>query len=70
MEDATQQTPSDMNQWITYVNRTETSPMASRHILIESLDCVRTTQLAELLVHVMCTGARVVTEPNTEVLDF
>ena len=52
----------------TNVDRPETGTVASSHVLVERLDGVRTGELAELLVHVVCTRARVVAEPDTEVL--
>ena len=55
---------------MTYVNGPEASTVAGSHVLIESLDGIRTGEFAELLVHIMCTGARVVAEPDTEVLDL
>jgi hypothetical protein len=54
----------------TYMNRPEPRTMPSSHILIEALDGVRTCQFTVFLVHVMCTRTRVVTEPDTEVLDL
>ena len=54
----------------TYVDRPETRPVASSHVLVERLDGVRTAELTELLVHVVGTGTRVVTDPDTEVLDL
>jgi hypothetical protein len=54
----------------TYMNRPEPRTMPSSHILIEALDGIRTCQLTVFLVHVMCTRTRVVTEPDTEVLDL
>ena len=44
--------------------------MTGSHVLVESLDSVDTAHLTELLVHVVGTGARVVAEPDTEVLDL
>lgn len=44
--------------------------MSRSHILIKGLDRVRTAQLAELLVHIVCTATRVVAHPDTEVLDL
>lgn len=42
--------------------------MPGSHVLVETLDGVRAGELAILLVHVVCTRAGVVTEPDTEVL--
>ena len=44
--------------------------MASSHVLVEGLDGVRTSELTELLVHIVGSRAGVVTEPDTEVLDL
>lgn len=44
--------------------------MTSSHVLVEGLNGVGTAHLTELLVHVVGTGARVVAEPDTEVLDL
>jgi hypothetical protein len=40
------------------------------HILVESVDGGDTGHLTVLLVHVVGTGTRVVTDPDTEVLDL
>jgi len=40
------------------------------HVLVEALDSVGTRELTEFLVHVMCTGTRVVTDPDAKVLDL
>lgn len=44
--------------------------MTGGHILVESIDSGNTGELTVLLVHVVGSGARVVTDPNTEVLDL
>ena len=44
--------------------------MASSHVLVEGLDGVRTSELTELLVHVVGSRAGVVAEPDAEVLDL
>ena len=54
----------------TYVDRPEASAVAGSHVLVERLDGVRTAELTELLVHVVGTATRVVTDPDTEVLDL
>jgi hypothetical protein len=48
----------------------ETGTVTSSHVLVEGLNGVGTAHLTELLVHVVGTGARVVAEPDTEVLDL
>jgi hypothetical protein len=44
--------------------------MPGSHVLVKALDCISTGEVAELLVHVVGSGTRVVTEPDTEVLDL
>ncbi len=44
--------------------------MAGSHVLVEALDGVRARELTELLVHVVRARARVVPDPDTEVLDL
>lgn len=50
------------------VNATKAGAVAAGHILVEGLDGVSTGQLTELLVHVVSSGAGVVTQPDAEVL--
>jgi hypothetical protein len=40
------------------------------HILVEGIDSGNTRHLTVLLVHVVGAGARVVSDPDTEVLDL
>ena len=54
----------------TYMYRTETGTVTSSHVLIKRLDSVGSAHLTELLVHVVGTRARVVTDPDTKVLDL
>ena len=54
----------------TYLNLPETRSVTGGHILVESIDGGNTGHLAVLLVHVVCSGARVVPDPDTEVLDL
>ena len=42
--------------------------MPGCHILVEALDGIGTREFAELLVHVVGSGTRVVAEPDAEVL--
>lgn len=44
--------------------------MTSSHVLVAGVDSVGTREFAVLLVHVVGTGSRVVTKPDTEVLDL
>lgn len=52
------------------MDRTEAGTVPGSHVLVQALDSVRARELTEFLVHVMCAGPRVVTEPDTEVLDL
>ena len=52
------------------MDRPEAGTMPGSHILVEALDGVSTSEFTELLVHVVGTGTRVVTDPDTEVLDL
>lgn len=42
--------------------------MPRRHILVHALHRIGAGELAVLLVHVVCAGARVVAEPDAKVL--
>lgn len=44
--------------------------MTGSHVLVKSLDGGDTGHLTVLLVHVVGAGARVVLDPDTEVLDL
>ena len=48
----------------------ETRTVAGSHVLVEGIDGLGPGHLTVLLVHVVGTGARVVTDPDTEVLDL
>jgi hypothetical protein len=52
------------------MNRPEAGTVAGSHVLVKRLDSVGTRELTELLVHVVGTRARVVTDPHAEVLDL
>lgn len=54
----------------THVDRPEPGSMPGGHILVESLDGVGAGQFTVFLVHVVGTTARVITDPDTEVLNF
>lgn len=56
--------------WMTYLNLPEARSVTGGHILVESVDGGDTGHLTVLLVHVVGTGARVVPDPDTEVLDL
>lgn len=48
----------------------ESGTMASRHVLVERLNRIGAAHLSVLLVHVVGAGARVVADPDAEVLDL
>jgi hypothetical protein len=52
------------------LDRGETSTVAGSHVLVASNNSSATGHLAVLLVHVVGTRARIVTEPDTVVLDL
>lgn len=52
------------------MDRTEAGTVPSSHVLVEALDGIRARELTEFLVHIVCAGTRVVTEPDAEVLDL
>lgn len=52
------------------MDRTEAGAVPGSHVLVQALDGVCAGELTEFLVHVMCTGPGVVTEPDTKVLDL
>jgi len=52
------------------LDRPEACAVASGHVLVQGFDGGSTGELTELFVHVVCTRARVVPDPNTKVLDF
>lgn len=54
----------------TYVDGPEASTVAGSHVLVERLHGVCAGHLAVLLVHVVGTGTRVVSNPDTKVLDL
>jgi hypothetical protein len=43
--------------------------MSGGHVLVQSLDSICAGHLTVLLVHIVGAGARVVTDPDAEVLD-
>lgn len=52
------------------MDRPEASTVAGGHVLVQTLDGVGAGEVAELLVHVVGTGARVVTEPDAKVFNL
>jgi hypothetical protein len=55
---------------VTNVDGTETGTVTRSHVLVQSLNGIGSGELTELLVHVVGAGARVVTDPDGEVLDL
>lgn len=55
---------------IAYLNRPEAGSVTGGHILVQSIDGGDAGHLTVLLVHVVGTGARVVADPDAEVLDL
>ena len=55
---------------MTYVDRPEAGTVAGSHIGVECLNGCDSGCLTVLLVHVVCAGSRVVSDPNAEVLDL
>ena len=52
------------------VDRPEPSTMSSCHILVQSLNRISSRHLSVFLVHVVSSGARIVSNPDAKVLDF
>ena len=52
------------------MNRPKAGAVAGGHVLVHGLDGICPGHLTVLLVHVVGAGARVVTDPDTEVLDL
>jgi hypothetical protein len=52
------------------VDRPEAGTVTGSHVGVESLDSIRPGHLTVLLVHVVGAGARVVADPDAEVLDL
>jgi hypothetical protein len=59
-----------ITEGVTYLHLPEARSVAGSHILVESVDSGNTGHLTVLLVHVVGAGARVVADPDTEVLDL
>ena len=51
------------------MNRPESGAVAGSHVLVESLNSLRSRHLSVLLVHVVSAGSGVVSDPDAEVLD-
>jgi hypothetical protein len=67
---ASQLAPSVSVPGGTYVDGPETSTVAGGHVGVQGLDSIGPGQLSVLLVHVVSAGARVVSQPDAEVLDL
>lgn len=52
------------------MDRSETGTVAGGHVRVQGLDGVGPGHLTVLLVHVVGAGARVVADPDAEVLDL
>lgn len=52
------------------VDGSETGTVTGSHVGVEGLDGIRPAELTVLPVHVVGTGTRVVSDPDTEVLDL
>ena len=54
----------------TYLDLPEARSVTGGHVLVEGLDGSNAGHLTVLLVHVVSAGARVVSDPDAEVLDL
>lgn len=52
------------------MNRTEASTVPGGHVLVEALDSIGAREFTEFLVHVVCTGTRIITDPDAKILDL
>jgi hypothetical protein len=52
------------------VDRPEARSVTGSHILVKGVDSISSGKLTVLLVHVVGAGARVVSDPDTKVLDL
>lgn len=48
----------------------ETGTVTGSHVHVQALNSFNTAHRTELLVHVMSTGTRIITQPDTKVLDL
>ena len=55
---------------VTHVDRPKASTVTGGHVLVHGLDRIGPRHLTVLLVHVVGTGAGIVSDPDTEVLDL
>ena len=54
----------------THVDRPEAGTMPGSHVLVHGLDGIGTAKVAVLLVHVVGTRSRVISQPDAKVLDL
>lgn len=54
----------------TYVDGAESGTVTGSHVLVERVDSIGSRHFSELLVHVVSSGAGIVADPDTEVLDL
>ena len=54
----------------TYVDRAEASTVPGSHVLVQALDGICAAKVTEFLVHVVRSRPRIITQPDTKVLDF
>lgn len=52
------------------MNRPKSSSVPCRHVLVERIDRFRSRHLSVFLIHVMCARSRIVSDPNTKVLNL
>jgi len=52
------------------MNRTEARAMSSSHVLVQGNNGISSRHLSVLFVHVVGAGAGIISDPDTEVLDF
>jgi hypothetical protein len=70
MEDCQHHYTQYVHTEVPYVNRPKAGTMPRCHVLVEGLDGIRPGQLTVLFVHVVGAGARVVADPDSEVLNL
>jgi hypothetical protein len=58
------------NRGLNDLDRTITGTVSTSHLLIALLDSTKKSSITVLLVHIVGTRTRVVSEPDTIVLDF
>lgn len=53
-----------------HLNRPEPGTVAGRHVLVQRSDSISATKISDLLVHVVCARARIISDPDAKVLNF